>query len=237
MKIQGSVLMSYSQSAIVQQRSVRIHHWASVGELPVSPRRRRRSSEQSERDHARRLAGHIWLRGDILLHRKQLTVSRPARVRPPSSAERAQQNRRSPRQAWQVRPSHLPSPISYLPLTALPFVVSSRHELTYRRPDQYHSANNLAGLSIAQHNVVHSPSVVSANRAKFDPSKGLPAIKPTKPEGGWRSEEERQRVRREVWSSALGWQEEGEEVVLGGKDSRVVCLSFELVRPRVAGQR
>ena len=44
-------------------------------------------------------------------------------------------------------------------------------------------------------------------------------------------------MRREVWSSALGWQEEGEEVVLGGKDSRVVCLSFELVRPRVAGQR
>ena len=29
-----------------------------------------------------------------------------------------------------------------------------------------------------------------------------------------------------MWSSALGWKEEGEEVVLGGKDCRVVCRHY-----------
>ncbi|ODN74446.1 hypothetical protein L202_06839 [Cryptococcus amylolentus CBS 6039] len=91
-----------------------------------------------------------------------------------------------------------------------------------KRPDQYHTCNNLSGLSIAQHNLVHSPSTIAANRAKFDPSKGLPAVKTSTPEGGWKSEEERQEARRAVWASALGWtEEEGSEVVVGGKDNRV----------------
>lgn len=72
--------------------------------------------------------------------------------------------------------------------------------------------------------MVHSQSLVESNRRTFDISKGFPAVKPTKAEGGWASEEERQEVRREVWASALGWVEEGEAVILGGKDSRVVSL-------------
>lgn len=96
-------------------------------------------------------------------------------------------------------------------------------ELTTRRPDLYHTCNNLSGLSIAQHHLVHSSSTVQSNRARFDKTKGFPAIKPTKPEGGWKSEEERQAVRREVWANALGWEEVG-ECLVGGKESRVVGI-------------
>lgn len=74
--------------------------------------------------------------------------------------------------------------------------------------------------------MVHSHSKVRSNRAAFDSEKGLPAIKPTSPEGGWRSEEERQAARREVWSNALGWIEGGPELILGGRESRLVGLSF-----------
>ena len=100
-----------------------------------------------------------------------------------------------------------------------------------RRVDQYHTCNNLSGLSIAQHHLIHSPQKVKANRAKFIPSRGLPAIKPTTPDGGWKSEDERQAVRRDVWANALGWmEEEGSEMVLGGKESRVVSIRWWLVR-------
>jgi hypothetical protein len=104
-----------------------------------------------------------------------------------------------------------------------------------RRPDQYHTCNNLSGLSVAQHRVVHSTSLVEENRKKFDMSKGLPAVKPTKPEGGWASEEERQDIRRQVWGSALGWVEEGEAVVLGGKESRVVSYPLDS-SPRIVAE-
>ncbi|CAD6571867.1 MAG: CAAX farnesyltransferase (FTase) subunit beta [Tremellales sp. Tagirdzhanova-0007] len=91
-----------------------------------------------------------------------------------------------------------------------------------KRSDLYHTCNNLSGLSIAQHHIVHSPKLVASNRARFDPSKGMPAIKPTKPEGGWRSEDARQAVRREVWASALGWVERDEdEILIGGIDNRL----------------
>lgn len=92
-----------------------------------------------------------------------------------------------------------------------------------KRPDLYHTANDLSGLSIAQHHVKHSPVLVEKNRGLFDASKGFPAVKPTKPEGGWKSEAERQRARREVFANALGWTEEkGELIVVGGDASRVV---------------
>lgn len=91
-----------------------------------------------------------------------------------------------------------------------------------RRPDLYHTCNNLSGLSIAQHHLVHSPKTIAANRSTFDPSKGFPAVKPTTPEGGWKSEDDRQAVRREIWANALGWIESGPEHVVGGKDSRLV---------------
>ena len=91
-----------------------------------------------------------------------------------------------------------------------------------KRPDLYHTCNNLAGLSIAQHHMVHSPSRVEANRARFDTTKGFPPIKPTKPEGGWKSEEERQAVRKEAWSNILGWEQSGEDVIVGSKENRVV---------------
>ncbi|KAL7423783.1 CAAX farnesyltransferase (FTase) subunit beta [Cryptotrichosporon argae] len=90
-----------------------------------------------------------------------------------------------------------------------------------KRADQYHTANNLAGLSVAQHHMVHSPSKVAANAAAFDPARSLPAVTPTRAAGGWASEAERQAVRRRVWASALGWQEQGTELVLGGDESRV----------------
>ncbi|WVR09083.1 hypothetical protein IAU60_006144 [Kwoniella sp. DSM 27419] len=91
-----------------------------------------------------------------------------------------------------------------------------------KRPDQYHTCNNLSGLSIAQHRMYHSQSQVSANRGRFDSSRGLPAVRPTTPGGGWASEEDRQDARREVWANALGWmEEEGAELVVGGKENRV----------------
>ncbi|KAL1408783.1 CAAX farnesyltransferase (FTase) subunit beta [Vanrija albida] len=91
-----------------------------------------------------------------------------------------------------------------------------------KRPDLYHTANDLSGLSIAQHHVKHSPALVEKNRGLFDPSKGFPPVKPTTPEGGWKSEAERQRARREVFANALGWAEEkGEQIVVGGDASRV----------------
>jgi protein farnesyltransferase subunit beta len=86
----------------------------------------------------------------------------------------------------------------------------------------YHTCNNLSGLSIAQHPLRHSEATVDANRVSFDSSKGFPAIKPTKPSGGWKSEEERQSVRREIWANALGWIDNGPEIVLGGRGSRLV---------------
>jgi protein farnesyltransferase subunit beta len=70
--------------------------------------------------------------------------------------------------------------------------------------------------------MAHQPLLVEANKRKFDSSKGLPAIKPTTPEGGWKSEEERQAVRREVWANALGWDQVGEDHVLGGQVNYVV---------------
>jgi protein farnesyltransferase subunit beta len=92
-----------------------------------------------------------------------------------------------------------------------------------RRPDLYHTCNNLSGLSIAQHPQTHSRATVESNRSSFDTTKGLPAIKPTTPGGGWRNEQERQEVRKEIWANALGWIDNGPEIVLGGKASRLVC--------------
>ena len=91
-----------------------------------------------------------------------------------------------------------------------------------KRPDLYHTCNNLSGLSIAQHRMVHQPLLVEMNRRRFDPSKGLPPVTPTKPEGGWKSEEERQAVRREIWANALGWDQLGPDQTLGGKVNTVV---------------
>ena len=64
---------------------------------------------------------------------------------------------------------------------------------------------------------------MESNRSSFDITKGLPAIKPTTPAGGWKDEEERQAVRKEIWANALGWLDNGPEIVLGGKASRLVC--------------
>ncbi|WVO15378.1 hypothetical protein L204_103035 [Cryptococcus depauperatus] len=89
-----------------------------------------------------------------------------------------------------------------------------------KRPDQYHTCNNLSGLSLAQHHLVHSSSKVVTLRSKFDVSKGLPSVKPKNPSGGWKTEEERQNVRREVWANALGWVEK-EEKIVGTKENRV----------------
>ena len=94
-----------------------------------------------------------------------------------------------------------------------------------KRPDLYHTCNNLSGLAIAQHHMVHQPLLVEAARMRFDPSKGLPAVKPTAPEGGWKSEEERQAVRREIWANALGWNQLGEADVVGGQANLVVSVS------------
>lgn len=102
-----------------------------------------------------------------------------------------------------------------------------------KRPDGYHTCNNLSGLSVAQHRVVHSPTALEENRSMFDTTKGLPAVKPVSADGGWASEEERQEVRRQVWSSALAWVEvQDEEVVVGGKPNRVVSWGSGLVSCR-----
>nr|XP_019048040.1 protein farnesyltransferase subunit beta [Kwoniella bestiolae CBS 10118]OCF26970.1 protein farnesyltransferase subunit beta [Kwoniella bestiolae CBS 10118] len=91
-----------------------------------------------------------------------------------------------------------------------------------KRPDQYHTCNNLSGLSIAQHAMKHSSSVVASNKAKFDTTKGLPPVKTRSSDGGWKSEEERQKARREIWANALGWvEDESQELIVGGKGNRI----------------
>jgi len=97
-----------------------------------------------------------------------------------------------------------------------------------RRPDLYHTCNNLSGLSIAQHPQTHSRATVESNKAAFDMTKGLPAVTPTTPGGGWKDEQQRQEVRKEIWANALGWIDNGPEIVLGGKASRLVCSSSPL---------
>ena len=54
-------------------------------------------------------------------------------------------------------------------------------------------------------------------------TKGLPAVTPTTPGGGWKDEQQRQEVRKEIWANALGWIDNGPEIVLGGKAYRLVC--------------
>lgn len=91
-----------------------------------------------------------------------------------------------------------------------------------KRPDLYHTCNNLSGLSVAQHQMRHDAAAVQAARDAFDTTAGLPPVKPTTAEGGWSSEEERQRVRREVYANVLGWVEDkSNELVVGGQESRV----------------
>ena len=95
-----------------------------------------------------------------------------------------------------------------------------------KRPDGYHTCNNLSGLSVAQHHITHSPTALESNRQKFNTARGLPAVKPVSANGGWASEEERQEVRRQVWASALAWvEDESAELVVGGKPNRVVSVS------------
>lgn len=62
---------------------------------------------------------------------------------------------------------------------------------------------------------------------------------PNKPNGGWASEEERQRVRREVWANALGWELDSvkEEEIVGGKGNRVVSAFLWYDRYRWRGER
>lgn len=92
-----------------------------------------------------------------------------------------------------------------------------------KRPDLYHTCNNLSGLSIAQHRITHSPVEVEKRRNEFKESEGLPAVKPTTAEGGWKNEEERQAARREVWANVRGWvEDETDGIIVGGQTSRVV---------------
>lgn len=91
-----------------------------------------------------------------------------------------------------------------------------------KRPDLYHTCNNLSGLSIAQHQMRHDASAVQAAREAFNSSGGLPAVKPNSADGGWASEEERQAARREVFANVLGWVEDkSNEIIVGGQESKV----------------
>ncbi|BEJ12676.1 hypothetical protein CspHIS471_0211360 [Cutaneotrichosporon sp. HIS471] len=91
-----------------------------------------------------------------------------------------------------------------------------------KRPDLYHTCNNLSGLSIAQHRLTHTPEEVQKQRDAFKSGKGLPPIKPTTPGGGWKSEDERQAVRREVWANVRAWvEDESANLTVGGQQSCV----------------
>jgi protein farnesyltransferase subunit beta len=69
----------------------------------------------------------------------------------------------------------------------------------------------------------HSSAKIAENRAAFDMAKGRPAVKPTTPGGGWKSEDERQRARREAFANVLGWvEDENAQLVVGGADNRLV---------------
>ncbi|CAK9785798.1 unnamed protein product [Cutaneotrichosporon oleaginosum] len=89
-------------------------------------------------------------------------------------------------------------------------------------PDLYHTCNNLSGLSVAQHRLTHTPEEVQKQREAFKADRGLPAVKPTTPGGGWKSEEERQAARREVWANVRAWvEDESDTLVVGGQMSQV----------------
>jgi len=71
--------------------------------------------------------------------------------------------------------------------------------------------------------MVHTPEKVESFRKSFKADKSWPAIKPTKPEGGWKSEDERQAARREIWANIRGWVEDPKgDLIIGGPASRVV---------------
>ncbi|GMK58999.1 hypothetical protein CspeluHIS016_0700140 [Cutaneotrichosporon spelunceum] len=89
-------------------------------------------------------------------------------------------------------------------------------------PDLYHTCNNLSGLSVAQHRLTHTPEEVQNKRDAFKTENGLPAIKPTTPDGGWKSEDERQAARREVWANVRAWvEDESANLIVGGQQSHV----------------
>jgi protein farnesyltransferase subunit beta len=77
-----------------------------------------------------------------------------------------------------------------------------------RRADFYHTANNLSGLSLAQHRLIHSQTKTAELEASWTP------------EGSNGELEER---RRKSFASALGWVEVDEQfLAVGGEQNRVV---------------
>jgi hypothetical protein len=81
-----------------------------------------------------------------------------------------------------------------------------------RKADFYHTANNLSGLSLAQHKLYISPSKLAQLKADWIPSsKAGP------------EEDEKEERRRNVFAGVLGWEEvDGQFLAVGGEQNRVV---------------
>lgn len=91
-----------------------------------------------------------------------------------------------------------------------------------RSPDLYHTANNLSGLSSAQHLVRHLPSKVRELELQWKPSECPSWLTERTKE----TEEESRERRRSIWAHSRGWVEDEESyLAVGGDVNRVVSLS------------
>lgn len=91
--------------------------------------------------------------------------------------------------------------------------------MLYRSADLYHTANNLSGLSSAQHLVRHSPIQVEKLESEWKPSSAPSWLL----ERTGEKQEQADQRRRAIWSSARGWVEDDKSYLsVGGDVNRVV---------------
>lgn len=84
-----------------------------------------------------------------------------------------------------------------------------------KRPDFYHTANNLAGLSLAQHKLSLDSEVVKSLRSTWKETPRATSL-------GERDEQVRENPRFEIFAGAMGWKEdEGRFLATGGEANRV----------------
>ena len=94
--------------------------------------------------------------------------------------------------------------------------------LSYRSPDLYHTANNLSGLSSAQHLVRHSPTQVAKLETEWIPSSTPSWLL----ERTGETEKQADERRRAIWASARGWVEDDKSYLsVGGDVNRVVSFA------------
>lgn len=92
--------------------------------------------------------------------------------------------------------------------------------------DLYHTTNNLSGLSLAQHRVVHNTNKIEENRQNWKPSQQPEFLSEREALKG-ETAEDREMRRKEVYSTALGWKEDDKAFfAVGGNVNKVVSFVF-----------